>query len=90
VIHPNRRINEEGKRDEHEQDAGEPQRLGARGEERDQRRRYCEVIGIALLQAERTGRVAEPLEHMRRDDGGERDGKHDRADQHQLTGKLVA
>ena len=48
-----------------------------------------EIIGVALLQAERAGRVAETLEDMREQDGRERDGKRDRADQHELAGERV-
>ena len=63
--------------------------LGTRGEERNHQRRHAEIIGVALLQAERARRVAETLENMRKQDGRERDRKPDGADQHELAGKRV-
>ena len=66
VINADAGIDEEGEADQHEQDARERERLGARGEERSYRRRHPEIIGVALLQAERAGRVAEALEDVRK------------------------
>ena len=84
-----RGVGEEGERDQHKQDASELDRLGARGEERDDQRRHAEVIGVALVQAEMARQIAEPLEDVRGQDRREGDRKGDRADQHQPSGKLV-
>ena len=82
-------IDDEGERHERKHDARERERLGTRGEERNHQRRHAEIIGVALLQAERARRVAETLENMRKQDGRERDRKPDGADQHELAGKRV-
>ena len=63
--------------------------LGARGEERNHGRRHPEIIGVALLQAERAGRVAEPLEDVRKQNCRECDREGDGADQHELAGEFV-
>ena len=85
MINADAGVNEEGEADSQEQDAGEAERLGAGGEEGNDQRRHPEIIGVALLQAERAGRVAEPLEDVRKQDRRERDRENDGADQHAYT-----
>jgi len=59
---------------------------GRRGEERDQREGQADIVGQALLEAERAGRVAaEDLEGPGAEDGGEADDQDDRRRLHLVS-----
>ena len=71
VIDADCHVGEEGERDEEQEDAGDAGRLAPREQNGGGAGRDGEIIGVALLEAERAWRIAaEMLEGERGEDGG--------------------
>ncbi len=70
-------IAEEGERNEDKQDARNARGMAPREQEGQSARRHREIIGVALFETERAGRIAaEMLEGERGEDRCRGDGKH--------------